>query len=77
MSHTNMAKRRLTTDQLVEADFRQIQKLMVKKHGKEFTLDYIRKVCKGKRTNDNILNMAKKYQQLSTEMKSKIDHLST
>ncbi|MEO9485769.1 MAG: hypothetical protein ABJG47_20095 [Ekhidna sp.] len=61
---------------LVESDFRKIQQLLHEKNGTEYTLDYIRKVCKGKRNNTDIKEMATKYAQLILEMKTKIDKLS-
>ncbi len=61
---------------LVEADFREIQSLISQKYGKEFTVGYIRKVCKGKRHNTTIMTMAKNYLRVRKEMKLKIDRLS-
>ncbi len=71
-----MSKSPENTHDLVESDFRKIQKLLLQKHGTEYTLDYIRKVCKGHRNNADIKNMATKYSKLLTELKSKIDKLS-
>ena len=63
-------------EDLVEADFKEIQKLIDKKYRKEYTLSYIRKVCKGKRNNVIIIDMAEKSILLLKEMKIKIDKLS-
>lgn len=71
-----MSKSSENTHDLVESDFRKIQKLLLQKYGTEYTLDYIRKVCKGHRNNTDIKNMATKYSKLLTELKSKIDKLS-
>ncbi len=65
----------VNTHDLVEADFRKIQKLLVKKHRREYTLDYIRKVCKGKRNNDFIYELAEKYVEILNEMEKKINLL--
>ena len=46
---------------LVEADFREIQSLLVVKHEKTYTIDYIRKVCKDKRKNVLIRRTALHY----------------
>lgn len=71
-----MLKPPVNTHDLVESDFRKIQKLLFEKHGKEYTLDYIRKVCKEKRNNEVIKEMAEQYVQIVQEMESKIDKLS-
>ena len=71
-----MPKRPLSTNQLVESDFRIIQKLVREKVGKEYSLDYIRKVCKKKRKNEAITLMAEKYVKVIREMESKIENLS-
>ena len=71
-----MSKALVNTHDLVESDFRKIQKLLIEKHGKEYTLDYIRKVCKGNRNNQLILSIAKRYCQLLLELEKKIDKLS-
>lgn len=62
--------------ELVESDFREIQKILLKKIGKEYTVGYIRKVCKGHRNNTNIIAMAEDYLEVIREMKLKIDRLS-
>lgn len=72
-----MSKSAVNTHDLVASDFRKIQQLLFRKHGNEYSLDYIRKVCKGHRNNTDIKTMATKYSKLLTEMKSKIDNLST
>ena len=61
---------------LAESDFRKIQKLISDKHGKKYTLDYIRKVCNGKRNNQMIQTMANLYLQIMREMEFKIENLS-
>ena len=61
---------------LVESDFREIQKLLIKKFGYEYTTGYIRKVCMSKRHNTNIIAMAKDYLEVKKEMQSKIERLS-
>ena len=63
-------------EELVEADFKELQKLIERKHGKEYTLSYIRKVCKGSRNNDHIIEIAEKYILLLKELEIKIDNLS-
>ena len=63
-------------EELVEADFKEIQKLIERKHGKEYTLSYIRKVCKGKRNSNIIIEMAEKYILILRELEIKIDNLS-
>lgn len=71
-----MSKSAVNTHDLVESDFRKIKQLLHQKYGTEYTLDYIRKVCKGHRNNADIKSMATKYSKLMNEMKSKIDKLS-
>lgn len=71
-----MSKSDVNTHDLVESDFRKIQQLLSEKYGSEYTIDYIRKVCKGHRNNADIKNMATKYSKLINKMKSKIDKLS-
>lgn len=71
-----MSKSPLNTTDLVEADFRKIQRLILEKHGKEFTLDYIRKVCKGKRNNIDIKDLAEQYLKVLKEMENRFDNLS-
>ncbi len=61
---------------LTESDFRKIQRLISKKFGTKYSLDYIRKVCNGKRNNKSILDMASQYIQIIQEMESKIERLS-
>lgn len=63
-------------EDLVEGDFKEIQKLIDKKYRREYTLSYIRKVCKGKRTNKVIIEMAGKYILLLKELETKIENLS-
>ncbi|MEM6736838.1 MAG: hypothetical protein AAF620_12310 [Bacteroidota bacterium] len=48
---------------LVEADFREIRSLLKANHQKAYTLDYIRKVCRGKRNNELIHSIALHYIQ--------------
>jgi len=76
MSQTNMTKPLINTHDLVESDFRKIQKLLIEKQGKEYTLDYIRKVCKGKRNNQSIKNLATKYSHLLEALEKEINKLS-
>ncbi len=71
-----MSKSVVNTRDLVASDFRKIKQLLLQKNGTAFTLDYIRKVCKGKRNNADIKDMATKYSKLIKEMKAKIDKLS-
>lgn len=71
-----MPKPEVNTHDLVESDFRRIQHLLEEKSGLKYTLDYIRKVCKGKRNNAAIKSMACRYAELILDMKSKIDKLS-
>ena len=63
-------------EELVEADFKEIQKLIETKYGKEYTLSYIRKVCKGNRNNHSIIEIAEKYILLLKELEIKIENLS-
>lgn len=60
--------------QLVEADFKIINHLL-EERGHEYSLAYIRMVCKGKRHNENIKNMAEKYLEIQTEANSKLIRL--
>ena len=71
-----MPKPLLKTHELVESDFRKIQELLHEKYGQKFTLDYIRKVCKGKRNNDAIVRIAEQYMDLLEELEKKIKGLS-
>ena len=61
---------------LVESDFRKIRKLVSEKYGKEYTVDYIRKVCNNQRRNRIIYEMAERYIQVVLEMEKKIEKLS-
>lgn len=72
-----MPKTLENTHDLVQADFREIQNLLTERYEKEFTVEYIRKVCKGKRTNSEILSMALKYVELLNEQKSKMKKLAS
>ncbi len=65
----------LSTHALVESDFRRIQRLLLKKQGKEYTLDYIRKVCKGKRNNIQIKTVAEQYLLVLKEMETRMNSL--
>lgn len=47
--------------ELTQRDFREIQLIAKKSNGESFHLDYIRKVCKGKRSNLVIEKAAKAY----------------
>lgn len=71
-----MLKTKVNTHELVASDFREIQKLLLQKYGHEYSLDYIRKVCKGKRNNRDIKKMAIQYTVVVMEMKQKLDELS-
>ncbi len=71
-----MPKTLVNIHDLVESDFREIQKLVLRKHGTDYTVGYIRKVCKGLRHNTSITAMANDYLEVRREMKSKIDRLS-
>lgn len=57
---------------LVAADFREIRSLIKANHQKQYTLDYIRKVCKGKRNNQLILRIAQQYIQYMNEALERI-----
>ena len=70
-----MSKPLITTHDLSESDFRKIANLLKKRHGLEFTLDYIRKVCKGKRKNDQIMELAERYVILLNELEERIKQL--
>ena len=70
-----MSKPLITTHDLSESDFRKISNLLKKRHGLEFTLDYIRKVCKGKRKNDQIMELAERYVILLNELEERIKQL--
>lgn len=65
-----------TVTELVQADFRKLQQLIADKTGKAYTLDYIRKVCKGKRNNPVIKEMAEQYTRIVWEMNNKLNNLS-
>lgn len=71
-----MSKRSLNTTDLVESDFRKIRKLLKEKYLSDYSLDYIRKVCKGKRNNTIIQQMAEQYVRLLNELERKIEKLS-
>ena len=71
-----MPKTLVIIPELVESDFREIQKLLIRKFGIEYTVGYIRKVCKGKRHNTTIIAMAEDFLKIKKEMQSKIDGLS-
>ncbi|MGB3464075.1 MAG: hypothetical protein WBA74_02350 [Cyclobacteriaceae bacterium] len=47
--------------ELTQRDFREIQLIAKKNNGEPYHLDYIRKVCKGKRSNFAIEKAAKEY----------------
>ena len=70
-----MPKRLINTHDLVESDFRKIAKLLKKRHRLEFTPDYIRKVCKGKRNNKVIMDLAEQYALILDEMEHRINQL--
>lgn len=72
-----MLKTYENTSDLVESDFKQIRELIIKKFNKEYTLDYIRKVCKGKRSNAIIKNMAEGYLKLKGEEIAKLEKLAS
>jgi hypothetical protein len=71
-----MPKTLVNIHDLVESDFREVQRLIKKKYGVNYTVGYIRKVCKGHRKNTNIIAMSEDYLKVRKEMKSKIDQLS-
>ncbi|MEM8907026.1 MAG: hypothetical protein AAGD05_04195 [Bacteroidota bacterium] len=48
-------------DDLIEADFREVQLLLRVKYEKTYTIDYLRKVCKGHRNNVLIRDVALHY----------------
>jgi len=70
-----MSKPLITTHDLSESDFRKIGNLLKKRHGLEYTPDYIRKVCKGKRKNDQIMELAERYVILLNELEERIKQL--
>jgi len=53
--------KKYTMEALKQSDFKQIQLNAKKPNGESFHLDYIRKVCKGKRYNLTIVKTAKHY----------------
>ncbi len=55
--------KKYTIEALKQADFKQIQLIAKKPNGKPFHIDYIRKVCKGKRYNYTIQKTANLYLQ--------------
>ena len=61
---------------LNEADFREIQKLLIKKYQRAYTVGYVRKVCKALRNNTTIEAMAEEYLKVKQEMHKKIERLS-
>lgn len=71
-----MSKSQVNAIDLVESDFRKIRKLLSDKYKKTYTVDYIRKVCKGKRNNSIILEIADQYVALLNELEDKIENLS-
>ena len=71
-----MSKSEINTHQLTEADFRRLQNLLEKRFGKRYSTDYIRKVCKKKRTNSRILDMSERYQKIKAEMEQRIEKLT-
>lgn len=73
---TNMLKPLENTHDLVQSDFRTIQKLVQAKNGKLYSVDYIRKVCKGNRKNDVIREMAEQYLIVLKELKLKVEKLT-
>lgn len=72
-----MIKTQVNTTELVEADFREIKKLLEKKHELEVSTDYIRKVCKGIRTNSVIKAMAEDYITAQAEAKALLAKLAS
>jgi len=71
-----MLKRWQYIDELIESDFRKIQEILRIKYGKAFSLDYIRKVCKGKRHNKQIRNLARQYIKVLNEMEIRFQELT-
>ncbi len=60
MPKTSQIKKHQLSE-LTQRDFREIQLIAKKNDGSAFHLDYIRKVCKGKRRNLVIEKAAKAY----------------
>ncbi len=60
MPKTTQIKKFQLSD-LTQRDFREIQLIAKKSNGSSFHLDYIRQVCKGKRSNLIIEKTAKAY----------------
>ena len=58
---TKMSKTVKNTHTLVKSDFEFIQRLIVKRYGIAYSTDYIRKVYKGIRFNDRIMDTAIDY----------------
>lgn len=58
-----MVKSIFKIDGLKEADFREIRNIMIKHGLRAFTPEYIRKVCKGERRNDDIYETALAYKE--------------
>jgi len=71
---TNMPKtiqiKKSLQSELTQNDFRRIQLLAKKEDGSLYHIDYIRKVCKGKRKNSTIINVAIKYYKKLEELKA-------
>jgi hypothetical protein len=57
----NPTKKRRSSDDLKEADFRQIREILITRSGQEFTTEYIRKVWYGQRNNKLIEKIAREY----------------
>lgn len=72
-----MPKTKDNTHELVEADFKQIRKLIIDKYDREYTTEYIRKVCKGDRSNSMITAMALDYIELKKTYEAQLNRLAS
>ena len=70
-----MSKSPQYIDELVEAHFRQIQKILRENYHVDYSIDYIRKVCKGKRNNFDIYRISRKYLNFLKLMDKKMKEL--
>lgn len=71
-----MPKSLENTHDLVNADFKELQKLILEKHKQSYSVEYIRKVCKEKRNNTMIMAIAKDYLDLKKKMANEMAKLA-
>jgi hypothetical protein len=71
-----MVKVHKKVNDLKEADFREIKNILEESKKGTFTTEYIRKVCKGHRHNDLILETAENYTDMLADLKAKLSQLS-